>query len=170
MDEIPLALVCGVPARMRLVHVLIQDSFHNTLFGSTLILGVTVVFLIQHINDSAVESSGTEGSRDGSTTHQATAIYAAKWTISVSLSLALMNQTLIALLNRSLDPPGTLKIDNRHLRLLPRILLIPILLCLPISKDISILSFLGSVSGLLLVCLQWEWWSSLERGGGIIET
>ncbi|KAL8797774.1 MAG: hypothetical protein Q9195_000126 [Heterodermia aff. obscurata] len=102
--------------------------FHTVLFGSTLILGVSVVFLIQHIKDSAVGSPETEGQRDESAIHQVTAIDAAKWTISVALSLALMNQTLIALLDRSMDPPGSLKINNRLLRLLPRILLIPILL------------------------------------------
>ena len=127
MDKIPLALVCGVSAGIRLIQVLIRDSFHSILFGSTLILGVSVIFLIQHIKDSVVELSQVEGQTGQSTDHQQAAIHAAKWTISVSLSLALMNQTLIALLNRSMDPPGTLKINNRLLRLLPRILLIPIL-------------------------------------------
>ena len=156
-----------------MMQMLTHSSFHNALFGATLILGVTVVFLLQHVDDSAtkpIESSEPTLKEDENATQLELAIHTAKWTVSISLAVVLVNQTMIALLNRSLDPPGTLKVNSRILRLLPRNLLLPIILCLPIERSISVLFFLGIVSIVLVACLPCEWWSSLERSGGIIET
>lgn len=157
------------------------NSFHNSLFAFALLIGITFVFLLEHPNGSAVKphaeggagGGGTAGGIEGRSEDEialqfVVAIYAAKRTVSITLALILMNQTLVALLNRSVDPPGALKINNRYLRLLPRMLLIPVV-CLPIDRHMTSLTFLGIVSGLLLICLPWEWWASLQRDRRILE-
>ena len=96
-------------------------------------------------------------------------IYTAKWAVSISLSIAIVCQTGIALLSRSLDRKGTLKVSNRYLRLLPRLLVVIVVIFLPIERSMEARVFLLVVVWLLLGCLYWEWFVSLERGGGVIE-
>ncbi|KAI4251470.1 MAG: hypothetical protein LQ352_004832 [Teloschistes flavicans] len=150
--------------------------FHHVLFASTLILSITFVFLVQHPRDNSVwrheealaeREAETEG--EDAALRLAIAIYAARWTVSFNLALILLCQTLATLMHRSLDPPRTLKVNNRYLRVLPRILLIPIVICLAIDRTMNSLTFLGIISGLLLACLPWEWWASLEHDGGVFE-
>lgn len=78
-------------------------------------------------------------------------------------------QTGIALLSRSLDRKKSLKISNRYVRLLPRMLLVAIVICLPIERSMAASTFLAIVVSLLLVCLIWEWIVSLEHDGGVFE-
>ena len=51
--------------------------------------------------------------------------------------------TLKSLLNRCLDTPGTLLVDNRYLRMAPRAVVCVIVICLPAIEDISPYTFLG---------------------------
>ena len=96
-------------------------------------------------------------------------IFFAKWTVSISLSIAVTCQTGIALLSRSLDRKGSLKVSNRYVRLLPRLLVVAITLCLPVDRHMMGITFLTIVVFLLLGCLYWEWFVSLERDGGLFE-
>ena len=136
------------------------------MFGATLMLGVTFLFFIKNLHTNSVDPSHGE---DEDIHKLAVAMYSAKWTASVTLSIVLFNQTRIALMNRSLDGPKTLIVNNRHLRLLPRLLIIPIILCLPIVDGMSGGLYLGIVSTILVPCLLWEWIASLEYGGGLVE-
>lgn len=96
-------------------------------------------------------------------------IYSAKWSVSISLSIAIICQTGIALLNRSLDGKGSLKISNRYVRMLPRMLVVAVVICLPVDRSMSGKIFLGIIVLLLFGCLFWEWIVSLERDGGLFE-
>ena len=96
-------------------------------------------------------------------------IDSAKWSVSISLSIAIISQTGIALLNRSLDRKRSLKISNRYVRMLPRILIVAIVICLPIDRSMSGNIFMSIVVALLFGCLFWEWVVSLERDGGLFE-
>ena len=78
-------------------------------------------------------------------------------------------QTGIALLSCSLDKKGNLKISNRYVRLLPRMLVVVIVVCLPIDRNMAASIFLSIIVSLLLVCLFREWIVSLERDGGVFE-
>lgn len=152
-----------------------DDSFHNSLFGSSLLIGVSAIFLVQNPTSNSIKAPLSEqlemsDEERRAANQPAIAIYSAKWTVSIALSYALFSQTLIALSNRPMDAPGSLKINSRDVRLLPRVLLLRIFLCLPLVYKMWALTFLGSISGLLRACLPWEWWSSLERHGGLMET
>ena len=136
------------------------------MFGSTVILGVSVGFLIQH-HDTSSQTARDSDSESGS--RLAAAIYSAKWSVSSTLLIILVCLTLIALLNRSLDSHGTLKVNSRYLRLLPRLITAVIALCLAIDRTLTPYSFLGILTLILLLCLIWEWTASLESGGGFVE-
>lgn len=136
------------------------------MFGSTLILGVSAVFLIQHDD---VPLNSRVNIADGFDLQLMESMYCAKWTVSATLSMIILWQTIIALLSRSLDHKGSLKIDNRYLRLLPRLLVISVTSCLPLAQMMRVTAYLGILAAMLLLCLLWEWTVSLERAGGIFE-
>ena len=126
---------------------------------------MTAVFLIQHAeNNAEIEDAANEEE-----VRLATAIYSAKWAFSTALSHVLVCQTGIALLSRSLDRKGSLKVDNRYLRLLPRVLIVPIALCIAVPRNLGPIAYTGILLSLLLPTLIWEWFASLESGGGILE-
>ncbi len=137
--------------------------------GSTLILGVSSVPLIQNPYVNADMPKIENRSTTASDPQLASIIYSAKWTVSVSLAITVTCQTSIALLSRSLDRKGSLKISNRYVRLLPRMVMIGAVLCLPIDRNMAGSTFLSIIVSLLLICLFWEWFVSLERDGGIFE-
>ena len=136
--------------------------------GSTLILGVSSVPLIQnpYINAGKPLVDGRDGTSDPELTQ---IIYTAKWAVSISLSIAVTCQSGIALLSRSLDPKGSLKISNRYVRLLPRLLVVAVVTCLPIDRNMPGATFLFIIVLALFGSLIWEWFVSLERGGGFLE-
>ena len=115
------------------------------------------------------KKSQIEGREIASNADRALIIYSAKWSVSISLSIAIICQTGIALSNRSLDRKGSLKISNRYVRMLPRMLVVAVVICLPIDRSMSGNIFLGIIVTLLFGCLFWEWIVSLERDGGLFE-
>ena len=137
--------------------------------GSTLVLGVSSVPLIQNPYFNAENGRIGDGSTTASDPQLASSINSAKWVVSVSLSITVTCQTGIALLSRSLDRKGSLKISNRYVRLLPRLLVVAIVLCLPIDRKMPANAFMSIVVSLLFLCLFWEWVVSLERDGGVFE-
>ena len=137
--------------------------------GSTLILGVSSVPLIQNPSVNA-EAPRIEDPRfNASDSDLSPVIGTAKWAVSISLSITVACQTGIALLSRSLDRKGSLKISNRYVRLLPRLILVAIVMCLPIDKRMIASSFMAIVVSMLLICMFWEWIVSLESDGGFFE-
>ena len=138
------------------------------MFHATLILGVGVVFIVQNPTDNAVppppEDNPTPEKID-----LARFMLNAKWTTSISLAATVICLSALALLSRSLDKPGSLKITNRYLRLLPRLGLIAVTLCLPIVNSMKGVVFLGILVTMLGSCLFWEWYASLESDGAIFE-
>ena len=137
--------------------------------GSTLILGVSAVPLIQNSNLFRPDLIKYSKSTDEAQVKLYNTLYSARWTVSIALSITIACQTAIALLSRSLDRKGCLKVSSRCLRLLPRMLVIVIVMCLPIDQFLSPNLFLGIILALLLLCLNWEWFASLDRGGGWFE-
>ena len=136
------------------------------MFGDTLILGVSLTYLLQHIHTSAHDPSESE---DEGAHKLAMSILSAKWVASSTLAIILFNLTKIALLNRSLDGPNTLKINNRYVRLLPRLLAAVVILCLPIVREMNSITYLGILTALLIPLFTWEWVASLDYEGGLVE-
>jgi hypothetical protein len=69
-----------------------------------------------------------------------------------------------ALLNKSLDPPRTLVINNRYLRMVPRVMVCIVVMCLPIINDINATAFLGILVALLQSLTLWEYVAAMEKG------
>ena len=138
------------------------------MFQSALILGVSIVYLVQHPLDTSHEPPP----EDNPTTAEiddAGLMDKARWCLGISFSIVVICLSAIALLSRSLDKPGTLKITNRYLRLLPRLLLIVVALCLPVKQTMKAIDNLGIVVGCVVVILYWEWYASLDKTGGLFE-
>ena len=133
----PLARRSSVPPASLTV-----PSFHALLLSSLLLLASSLKFFISHSQEifekmgSADEVERAENLAISVNMH---------WTITGAFSAVLLCMTGKALLNRSLDRPGTLKVGNRYLRTIPRILLIVFVLCLNIPKHIGPRPFLGMI-------------------------
>jgi len=88
----------------------------------------------------------------------------ARWTISGALSSTLLLMTGKALLNRSLDPRETLLVNNRYLRMAPRLAVSVVVICLPIKHNIDTTAFLGIIVGLLQLLISLEYMAGMEKG------
>ena len=93
----------------------------------------------------------------------------ARWTVAAALSLTIACITAITLLNRSLDGPQTLWINNRYIRMVPRAVVALVVLLLPLKSDISTTLFLITSTTLLLALMLWEYIASFEKGWHWIE-
>jgi hypothetical protein len=91
------------------------------------------------------------------------------WLVAVSLTVIIVSMTAQALLCISRDPPGTLLINNRYIRLSGRLVYIIIILCVPLDPDLDKVLFLGIAGVLLSFLAYWEWVVCLERKGGLVE-
>lgn len=125
--------------------------------------------LIQNLDVNVHKPQIEDRSNTTSSTQLTSTDDFAKWAVSISLSITVTCQTGIALLSRSLDRQGSLKISNRYVRPLPRILVVVVVVFLPIDRNLEASTFLSIVVSLLLVCLFWELIVSLERDGGVFE-
>ena len=143
-------------------------SFHTTMFHATLILGVGVVFIVQNPTDNAI-APPPEANPTPEEINLANFMLYSKWMTSISLTVTVICLSVLATMSRSLDKAGSLKITNRYLRLLPRLGLIAVAICLPIDNSMRGNIFLGILVAMLASCLFWEWYASLESDGGIFE-
>jgi hypothetical protein len=91
------------------------------------------------------------------------------WLVSISLAVSISSMTFQALLDKSMDPPGTLMMNNRYVRLAGRTVYIIIIMCIPTIGHIDKVLFLGIISILLSFVIHWEWVGALEKGGGFLE-
>jgi hypothetical protein len=96
-------------------------------------------------------------------------VYKAIWNMAASLALIIFSMTLQALADKPLDPPGTLLVNNRYLRLSSRILYIIVILLVPIKADISVSLFMGIAGVGLSMIIWWEWIVSLEQPARVLE-
>ena len=161
------------------------EYFHVVFFGNLFLLDVSMLYLISTV-DSNTAGASTEtggpttrrsiylsllGPRDSSSSaaEQQYELRTALWTSSISLALALTTMTLATLMNKSHDKPKTLLIDNRLVRLLPRVLVIIATLCIPIRKTLSGDSWLVSNFAMMWFIVIWEWTTSLDRDWGFFE-
>ena len=141
--------------------------FHIPMFSSFLTLVAGIMFIIRQapqalINQHIERFHGEE---------LAILTQDAIWTISISLCVALSSMTGLQLCDKPLDPPGTLKINNRYVRLAPRIPFLAITLCLPLVQDFQHNPFtmVGVLALLTISLMIWETSASMEAGGGLLE-
>ncbi|KAE8451011.1 hypothetical protein EG329_005451 [Mollisiaceae sp. DMI_Dod_QoI] len=144
--------------------------FHVVMFASLLIVATSTLFLVEHRSDPKV-ATDTVAAREETdeAENKPDAILNALWSASISLAVALLSMTLIALLNRPLDPPKTLLVNNRYVRLAPRLPVIITIACLPQIKDLTGTWWCGAVNWLLWTLFFWELIVGLEKDWRFIE-
>ena len=133
---------------------------------STLILSAGIMFIIRR---TAATTDDENNSGNVPKDELATFIHKAVWTVSVSLATIVFSMTGLALLDESLDPPGTLRINSRYLRLSGRAVYILVVLIIPTAKKINPEIFLGTCAILMFLLSIWEWIVSMEKGGKFVE-
>ena len=139
---------------------------HIPLFSNFLTLVAGIMFIIRQ--SPAAPLDGEAERYHGAELLELNEV--AKWDISVSLAIIVVSMTLIHLCDRPLDPPGTLKVNDRRIRLaVGRIPYITIVLCLPIKETISIYVFMGIIAFLTIALTMWEMHAAMEPGGGFFE-
>ena len=136
-------------------------SLHGLLFGSLLLLDGSLGFIIR-------ASTATSHS-ETSAADMSFSLRQARWTTSGALTSVLTCMTCITLLNKSLDSPGSLLIDNRYLRLGLRLVVMLVALCLPVMGDMRHGVYLGVIVFLLQLAIWWEYIAGLEKGMKLIE-
>ena len=77
--------------------------------------------------------------------------------------------TAIALLNRPLDPPKTLVINSRLLRIAPRLPITVVIICLPLFPNMSGSIWCAAAVSLLYAVFLWEWFGGLEKDWKVFE-
>ena len=142
------------------------------MFHATLILGVSIIFIIKHPTTNALvpdEAKAPALGEVGTERGLEQFMNSAKWCVGVYLSTIVACQTSLALLSRPLDPPGTMKIDNRYIRLAGRFIVIVVTVLLPLVRHMAGSVMLAVMLCLLVACMLWEWTVSLDRDGTIVE-
>jgi len=143
------------------------------MFAALLLLDASVLYLVEHYGVYAKTSSEakaevfTESEETPEEIHQIV-IYAL-WSASVPLGVTLFCMTGIALLNKSLDPPKTLVINSRILRLSVRLPAIVAIVCLPLFPTLSSSSWTGGAVTTLYIVFMFEWVAGLERNWRLVE-
>jgi low temperature requirement protein LtrA len=141
--------------------------WHIPLFASLLTFVAAVMFILRHQNEQNYSQQKDESTL---TPEEVTNyIYNAVWTCATSISIIVLSTLILAILDRPLDKPGTLRVDNRYIRMGGRVAYQIFVMCLPIKKDINPALFLGLAGGGLVMLTMYEWSASLERGGSFIE-
>lgn len=111
---------------------------------------------------------GGEGSA-GSPEELAHVLKAAKWTAAVALGGTLFLMTFICLLNKPMDQPRTLLINNRYVRLAPRVAVATAIVCLAIKSNMPVRGLVSINVALLFSVVLWEWVAGLEKGAKLFE-
>jgi hypothetical protein len=136
------------------------------LYSNILILDASVLFLVQHLEGSPGDSIST---RDDAEADAKSFLKTALWAASISLSSAVVCMTGLSLLNRSLDPPGTLVVNSRVLRMAPRAPALLFILLLPLIPGLNGGEWCGAVVVVLFVVFFWEWMAGLEKNWSYFE-
>jgi len=154
------------------------QTLHIFLYGSILLTDASWLFLIQNsasqlsspttsdLHIAAAESTDSEAAVLRTTDVR---LLRAKWTVATSLGTTLVLMTAIALLNRSLDPPKTLMVSSRYVRILPRVVVAIICCCINLQDTLGPQTLMAIIFGLMYVIAHWEWYAGLEKGAKFIE-
>jgi hypothetical protein len=145
--------------------IVLTSSAHIPLFAAILIIDAGVLFLIQGQAETLANKAGEVLTQE----EVASISRGAIWSVCISLAVTMVSTTAITLLHESLDPPGTMKISSRYLRLAPRGLFVLIVVCMPISPHIGPALAVGMSALMISLLTIWEWVAGLDKGGKYIE-
>jgi hypothetical protein len=143
-----------------------------------LFLDASVLFLIKNrganlITDSSSLEARQEGSSTPETAEEEVMIgrfaHYALWVASVTMGQVMFCMTAISLLNRNLDGPKTLVINNRLLRIAPRLPATAFIVCLPLIPGMNGAIWCGATTSVLYGVFMWEWIAGLEKDWKLFE-
>jgi len=146
--------------------------FHVIMFAALLLVAASTLFLITHRSDPKKATGPLSTSDDDDSSEppaKPEAVLFALWSASLSLTVTLICMTGIALLNRPLDPPKTLLVNNRYIRLAPRLPVIVFIALLPLIKDMTGTWWCGMVVWALYALFFWELVAGLEKDWKFVE-
>jgi hypothetical protein len=151
--------------------MLILCRFHVTMYGALLCFDASILFLVRNYHSSLTTTiqAKEETSSEPDAADLVRFISYALWTASVSLAIAVAAMTSIALLNRPLDPPKTLVINSRLLRLAPRLPATIVIICLPLIPNMNGSMWCAGTVCLLYAVFLWEWFGGLEKDWKLVE-
>lgn len=143
------------------------------MFGTLLCLDASILYLVKNsypqLSTAIQEPESTTSESALDTADLSRFINYALWVASISLGIAMACMTGIALLNRPLDPPKTLVINSRLLRIAPRLPITIIIVCLPLFPNMSGPVWCAATVALLYAVFLWEWFGGLEKDWKIFE-
>jgi hypothetical protein len=145
---------------------------HVLIYSAILLLDASLLILLTGTLEGApipTESNGGPLSEEALAFAALIVTRRAKWTAQVVLGAKFIIMTLLPLLNRSLDRPGPLFVSNRHIRLLPRIIVAIVALCLPAESSMLPRRLVVIDVILLFAIVGWERETALEKGAKILE-
>lgn len=131
------------------------NSLHIPLFGSVPVLGVALAALTSLTYGDLEDPNVIDSLR------------AAQWISSSCFSLIIATMTFISLLNKPVEAPYKLMIDNRYLRILARFMIVIIAPCLPLALEPQY--HIGTLAGLISAVSIWEFFASWNRDGKFFE-
>jgi hypothetical protein len=147
-------------------------SLHVIMFASLLLVAASTLFLVTHRTDTK-KATNTVTARDESDASELAskpdAVVSALWGASISLAVVLLSMSGIALLNRPLDPPKTLLVNNRYMRLALRVPVIVFIADLPLIKGMTGAWWCAAVVLALYSLFFWELIAGLEKGWTFLE-
>jgi hypothetical protein len=127
-------------------------------------LSSSVLFILK-VSNGALDAEGESLTEEASKS----LTYRAIWNMAGSLSIIVLSMTFQALADKPLDPPGTLVVNNRYVRLSSRMIYIIVVMLAPLKADLTVALFLGIAGVGLSLILWWEWIVSLEQPAKILE-
>lgn len=147
------------------------QTLHVIMFGSLLCLDSSSFYLVEHLTTKFSDTKSEAEDSNPEESAEVTAHYFlyALWTASISLAVTLFCMTHVALLHRPLDPPKTLVINSRLLRLAPRFPATVIIICLPLFKNMSGAVWCGAAVSILYIIFCFETFAGMERDWRFLE-
>ena len=134
---------------------------------STLTLSAGVMFIIRH---SATAPADDDSESEAISKNELPAyLHRAIWCVAESLAMIMLSTAALALLDRTRDTRGTLRVNTRSLRLSGRAVYLLIVLLMPLQENLNAELFLGTCGLLLMFLSTWEFVVSAHKGGEIFE-
>lgn len=143
------------------------------LFANLVLLSNGILYLVGYVppTDSSSESNHPteEPTSAPEQSYSRATFRVAQVSVCINLAIALVCTIVLAALNRSVDRKGTLRVDNRWLRLAPRACAVVVFATIWMKgfEDPTVL--FGYIALVLSVVTFAEYGMGMEKGGGLIE-
>jgi hypothetical protein len=152
-------------------NIIPPHSYHKAIFAALLFLDASTLYLVQHRDSTPIRAKREIETSAPEQDNKEVAHYIiyALWTGSISLAVTLFSMTHLALLNRPLDPPKTLLINSRLIRLAPRLPAILVIVCLPMFKGMDGGTWCGVAVLICYTLFTFESIAGMERNWTLFE-